>query len=200
MKVRTRISIPAGQEHKQAADLFSENFTQNDVSFKEWQQAFSQFKICKKGLFVPLSALLKQVSQGVKFNLINHSSDIYNIIVFPSLHMGGLPCKQFRCKMWSKIWSAYCQDLSALQLDCTSLTSIKYDEEEQSAVALTGEKRSGPCWQGRPRRPSWLSRLSMESRRRVPNQLWLNSDSDWGLFWCQRRYYSSGRLSIKFRI
>ena len=52
-----------------------ENFTQNEV-IQEWRQAFTKFKT-KKGARSSIEALLKRVSQGREFNLINPLVDIF---------------------------------------------------------------------------------------------------------------------------
>ena len=46
---------------------------------KEWRQVFTKFKT-KKGTRSSIKALLKRVSQGREFNLINHLADIYNSV------------------------------------------------------------------------------------------------------------------------
>jgi len=43
---------------------------------KEWRQAFTKFKT-KKGARSSIEALLKRVSQGREFNLINPLVDIF---------------------------------------------------------------------------------------------------------------------------
>ncbi|WP_049530929.1 phenylalanine--tRNA ligase beta subunit-related protein [Streptococcus pseudopneumoniae] len=48
---------------------------------KEWRQVFTKFKT-KKGTRSSIEALLKRVSQGREFNLINHLVDIYNSVHF----------------------------------------------------------------------------------------------------------------------
>ena len=49
------------------------------IKEKEWRQAFTQFKT-KKGARSSLEALLKRVSQGREFNLINPLVDIFNSV------------------------------------------------------------------------------------------------------------------------
>lgn len=46
---------------------------------KEWRQVSTKFKT-KKGTGSSTEALLKRVSQGREFNLINHLVDVYNSV------------------------------------------------------------------------------------------------------------------------